>query len=113
MDRRKGAVLRSLHVTEKAGVLQELVDSESNPCVAKCKTAKYVFIVDPRSNKCEIKAAVEEAFKEKNVKVLKVNTIVLPSKEKRARGTAKMGKTAQIKKAVVTLREGDRLDFEM
>lgn len=113
MDRRKGVVLKSVHVTEKAGVLQELVDSESNPCVAKCKTAKYVFVVNPSANKCEIKVAVEEAFKEKNIKVLKVNTIVLPSKEKRARRSRKMGKTSQIKKAVVTLREGDRLDFEM
>jgi large subunit ribosomal protein L23 len=112
MNKSKASVIKALHVTEKAEVLQNLVNSESNPCVAKCKTAKYVFVVDYSANKYEIKSAVEEHFKDQNIHVLKVNTILLPPKKKKARGTRKYGLTARIKKAVVTLVEGERLDFK-
>src|SRR5438128_4686961 len=66
---------------------------------------KYTFEVHPLANKTQIKIAVEKVF---NVKVTNVNTLNRAGKRKRTRfgyGTRK-----SIKRAVVTLREGDRID---
>ena len=66
---------------------------------------KYTFDVHPLANKTQIKIAVEKVF---NVKVTDVNTLNRPGKRKRTRfgyGTRKA-----IKRAIVTLREGDRID---
>jgi len=65
----------------------------------------YVFQVDPRANKLEIKRAVEELFK---VKVLKVNT-------RRRRGKSKRmgwitGSTQSYKEAIITLQAGDKIE---
>ena len=67
---------------------------------------KYTFVVDPRANKTEIKQAVESIFK---VKVEKVNTLRVKGKMKRVRNIA--GKTPDIKKAIVTLRQGDKIEI--
>lgn len=105
-------ILKTLHVTEKSEMLQGLVDAKSNPSLARCNTIKYVFLVHPEANKHQIKKAVEEAYAAQKCRVLKVNTITLPRKKKRVRGRAKQGETIQLKKAIVTLREGDRIIFE-
>ena len=68
---------------------------------------KYLFRVNPAANKLEIKQAVEELFK---VKVVSVNTMNRQGKKKRAR-TAAAGKTADWKRAVVTLADGSSIDF--
>jgi len=68
---------------------------------------QYIFRVDPRANKAEIKKAVEELFK---VKVVAVNTMNRSGKKKRER-TASFGRTAAWKRAVVTLAEGNKIDF--
>ena len=60
---------------------------------------RYVFYVLPTATKTEIKAAIEEIF---GVKVLKVTTINVRGKQKR-QGAYPMGKTASWKKAVVKL----------
>ena len=60
---------------------------------------KYVFMVDIKSNKTEITAAVEEIF---GVKVSKVNTVRMQGKVKRT-GDYPAGRRAAYKKAVVTL----------
>ena len=67
---------------------------------------KYLFNVAPSANKIEIKSAVEELY---NVKVTKVNTVTMRGKWKRLR--YQTGKTPDWKKAVVTLKEGDRIDI--
>jgi large subunit ribosomal protein L23 len=67
---------------------------------------KYTFLVDPRANKTEIKNAVEKLFK---VKVLKVNTMRYKGKPRRVRQFA--GYTPRFKKAVVTLRPGDKIEI--
>jgi large subunit ribosomal protein L23 len=67
---------------------------------------KVVVEVDPGANKLEIKRAVEEIFK---VKVEKVSTIKVHGKWK-TYGKFK-GKTPERKKAVLTLKEGEKLDF--
>ena len=78
-------------ITEKATLL-----SEQN---------KVVFKVAQDATKDEIAAAVEELFK---VKVTKVNTMVTKGKTKRFRGT--IGRRNDVKKAIVTLAEGHKID---
>ncbi len=67
---------------------------------------KVVFRVAQDASKDEIAAAVEELFK---VQVIKVNTLNVKGKTKRFRGI--LGKRADIKKAVVTLAEGQSIDI--
>ena len=66
----------------------------------------YTFEVDPRSNKEQIKRAVEQVF---DVKVLRVNTMNRKGKVKRT--GYKLGKRKNVKRAVVTLAEGDSIDL--
>ncbi len=72
----------------------------------KEESRQYVFEVDPKANKIQIKAAVEQLFK---VKVIKVRTLNVLGKIKRL--GRRYGKRPDWKKAIVTLREGDRIDF--
>lgn len=65
----------------------------------------YVFKVSPKSNKSEIKQAIEKLF---NVKVLSVNTLNQEGKVKKFRN--KPGKRANFKKAFVKLAEGNTID---
>ena len=64
---------------------------------------KYVFKVDPKSEKIEIGRAVEQLF---NVKVKSVNVINGAGKAKRMGRSVKMGRRPDWKKAIVTLQEG-------
>ena len=79
-------------VTEKSSALMEL--------------NKYTFEVRRDVNKIQIRKAVEEAFK---VKVLSVNTINVTSKPKRM--GASVGRTRSWKKAIVSLPQGQRIEF--
>ncbi len=78
-------------ITEKSTLL-----SEQN---------KVVFKVADDASKDEIAAAVEALFK---VKVTKVNTVVTKGKTKRFKGI--MGRRSDVKKAIVTLQEGQSID---
>lgn len=69
------------------------------------KLNQYTVVADPRANKFEIKRAVEELFK---VKVVRVNTMNMPGKLRRQR-TTQAGQDSDWKKAVVTLRKGDKI----
>lgn len=86
-------IKRPIALTEKAAVLKE----DAN---------QVIFEVDPRANKVQIRGAVEELFE---VRVQSVNTLIQRGKVKR------MGrqyyKRPNWKKAVVTLREGDDIQF--
>jgi len=66
---------------------------------------KYTFWVDSAANKIEVRKAVEGIYK---VKVNNVNTLTVKGKPKRVRYT--MGKTSDWKKAIVTLKEGEKID---
>jgi large subunit ribosomal protein L23 len=66
---------------------------------------KVVFNVAPDATKPEIKAAVEALFK---VKVSSVNTLVRKGKNRRFRGFK--GRLSDVKKAIVTLAEGQSID---
>jgi len=67
---------------------------------------QYSFIVDRYSDKIKIKAAVENLFK---VKVIKINTCLLPRKKKRV--GKYIGWKPQYKKAIVTLSQGDVINL--
>ncbi len=62
--------------------------------------------MDPRANKEQIKRAVEQVF---DVKVLRVNTMNRKGKVKRT--GYKLGKRKHVKRAIVTLAEGDSIDL--
>jgi large subunit ribosomal protein L23 len=68
----------------------------------------YVFVVDPRANKIEIRRAVEEAF---GVRVDRVNTLNRKGKATRNRRTNVRGRRADTKRAMVTLHAGDKIDL--
>lgn len=85
-------VLKTLLRTEKGAVQME--------------QNKYLFQVQKSANKIEVKKAVEDIYK---VKVQDVNTQVVPGKSKRVR--TQMGMTPEWKKAVVTLKEGHKIDL--
>lgn len=101
-------IIKHQHITEKAKVLQELKNSKSNRSVARCESPKYVFVVDSDANKRQIAQALEEIYRDKNIKVKAVNTINVKAKARRVRGRS--GFKAGFKKAVVTLDKGDSLD---
>jgi large subunit ribosomal protein L23 len=67
---------------------------------------KYSFRVHPRSHKTQIRQAVEELF---DVKVVSVNVLKVQSKPKR-RGWTR-GRKPGWKKAIVELREGDKIEI--
>jgi large subunit ribosomal protein L23 len=91
VDNRHYDVVRKPHITEKTTLL-----SEHNA---------VVFQVANDATKPEIKAAVEALF---NVKVTSVNTIVAKGKTKRWKGAPY--KRSDVKKAIVTLAEGQQID---
>ena len=69
------------------------------------KLNQYTVVADMHANKFEIKKAVEELFK---VKVLRVNTMNVGGKLRRQR-TKHAGKDSDWKKAIVTLKPGDKI----
>ena len=74
------------------------------------KYNRFAFVVNRKANKIEIKKAVEEMY---DVAVDSVRTMICIGK-KRVRGTKSgmiVGKTSTYKKAIVTLAEGDSIDF--
>jgi large subunit ribosomal protein L23 len=79
-------------ITEKSTILQE--------------SGKYTFEIAPKANKIEVKEAVEKSF---SVTVLDVN--ISKSRGKRKRYGPRMAKKPDIKKAVVTLKQGDRINL--
>lgn len=85
-------VLRRPLITEKATLLKQ--------------GDKYAFEVASKANKCQIKEAVERAFK---VRVNKVNVITVPGKTRRVGRRQVTG--SSWKKAIVSLAPGDKITF--
>jgi len=84
-------------VTEKANAISE-------------KGNRYTFKVSPKANKYQIKDAIEKLYE---VKVVEVNTMNYSGKNKQryTKSGIIKGKTAAFKKAVVTIAEGQTIDF--
>ena len=87
-------IIHTASLTEKSTLMGE-------------KLNKYVFRVSPRANKLQIKKAIETLFQKK---VIDVNTCNFAGKKKRER-TANYGRKAHWKKAIVTLKEGDKIEL--
>jgi large subunit ribosomal protein L23 len=66
---------------------------------------KYLFLVRNSANKIQIKQAIEEIYK---VKVKDVNTFISRGKLKKVR--YQLGRTPDVKKAIVTLKEGQKIE---
>ncbi len=90
------SVLKKPLITEKVSALNE--------------SGKYGFIVDKHANKVEIKKEVEKMY---GVTVESVNTMRYQGKVKSRYTKSKVitGRTAGYKKAIVTVAEGDVIDF--
>jgi large subunit ribosomal protein L23 len=69
------------------------------------KYNQYTVVADRRANKTEIRQAVQELFK---VKVIKINTLNVHGKLRRQR-TTPAGRAPDWKKAIVTLKDGDKI----
>ncbi len=89
-------IIRRPVITEKSTLMVEVEN-------------KYVFEVDGRANKIQVKEAVEEIF-DLDGQVVKVNTMVMPAKRGR-RGRNSYIRSRQWKKAVVTLEEGVTIEL--
>jgi large subunit ribosomal protein L23 len=87
-------IIDTVHLTEKASLLSE-------------KHNQYVFRVAPHANKIQIKHAVEKLF---GKSVVGVNTCHYSGKYRHDR-RGRPGRTVHWKKAIVTLKEGDRIEL--
>ncbi len=87
-------VIKTIAFTEKATILSE-------------KHGKYVFRVAPSANKLQIKKAVESLF---GKSVVDVNTANYAGKKRRER-RVDAGRTAHWKKAIVTLKAGEKIEL--
>lgn len=87
-------VIKTVRLTEKGTRQSDLFN-------------QYTIIADRRANKTQIRTAVEELFK---VNVLRVNTLNVRGKFRRQR-TAQAGQEADWKKAIITLKEGEKISL--
>jgi large subunit ribosomal protein L23 len=87
-------VIKSVRLTEKGAIQAE-------------KYNTYTVVADRRANKVQIRQAVQELFK---VKVVKVNTLNTDGKARR-QSTKQAGRTSDWKKALVTLKEGEKISL--
>jgi len=90
-------ILQKPILTEKASVLTE-------------KSNRFTFRVDPRANKLQIKAAIEKMY---GVNILAINTLIVSGKVKsrNTKGGLVTGRSPRFKKAVVTLKAGETIDY--
>ena len=88
------SVIHTIRLSEKATMLGDTNN-------------EYVFIVHPKSTKIEIKQAVEKHF---GKKVIGVRTANFDGKARRER-RADYGRTNHYKKAIVRLKDGERIDL--
>ena len=89
---KKGEIIINPIITEKSTELQEM--------------NKYCFKVNPRANKKEIMNAVSEVFG-----VQPVTCTIMNIKGKRKRVRYKLGYTSSWKKAIVTIKEGEKIEL--
>jgi large subunit ribosomal protein L23 len=90
-------VLKKPLLTEKISQLTE-------------KLNRYAFIVDPRANKIQIKGAIETMY---GINIVAVNTMryVGKLKSRNTKAGAISGRAAKYKKAIITLKDGETIDF--
>lgn len=84
-------------------IIRPVVTEKSTRLMAE---NKYTFLVHPQATKVDIRRAVEELF---NVTVVKVNTMKVRGKKRRYGRL--VGRTPDRKKAIVTLKPGDKIEI--
>ncbi|HEX3988488.1 MAG TPA: 50S ribosomal protein L23 [Verrucomicrobiae bacterium] len=82
-----------------------VLDDKGRPKIKERTLNQYTVVADRLASKPQIKQAVQELFK---VKVTRVNTLNVRGKARRKR-TAQAGQTSAWKKAIVTLKDGDKI----
>jgi large subunit ribosomal protein L23 len=87
-------IVKTVRVTEKGTYQGE-------------KYNQYTVIADQRANKTQIRQAVQELFK---VKVTRINTLNVDGKDRR-KFTKQAGRSSDWKKAIVTLKKGDKISL--
>jgi large subunit ribosomal protein L23 len=87
------SILKKPLITEKSNLMKDELN-------------QIAFEVDKRANKIEIKQSIEKIF---NVHVIKVHTLTMKGKKKRVGRS--QGRRPDWKKAVITLKEGETIDF--
>jgi large subunit ribosomal protein L23 len=90
-------LLKKPVLTEKASALTE-------------KSNRFTFKVDNKANKLQIKAAIEKMY---GVSILAINTMVVVGKLKsrNTKGGLVSGRSPKYKKAIVTLKDGETIDY--
>jgi large subunit ribosomal protein L23 len=88
-------IVKTVRITEKGTLQAE-------------KFNQYTVVADRRANAVAIKKAVEQLF---NVKVVRVNTQNVRGKARR-QNTKAAGKTSDWKKAIITLKKGDKIELQ-
>lgn len=89
----------------KLDIIKTLIHTEKS--TKQEEKGKFLFWVNEEATKNQIKEAVEKKYK---VAVTKVNTHIMPGKEKRVR--YQLGYTPDWKKAIVTLKEGQKIEIK-
>ncbi|HKH87434.1 MAG TPA: 50S ribosomal protein L23 [Acidimicrobiales bacterium] len=92
-------------MTDKSILLRPVVSEKS---YALMDQGTYVFVVDGRANKIEIREAVQTSF---GVRVASVNTLNRKGKRKRQRRVQAFGQRPDTKRAIVRLVAGDRIEL--
>ena len=92
------------------GIIIKPIVTEKQTAITEKMANRVGFRVSPDANKLQIKTAVEELY---NVTVVKVNTMNYDGKRKSryTKSGVVNGKESAFKKAIVTLKEGDSIDF--
>jgi len=91
-------------------LIKPLVTEKTERLSESGKFPQYTFVVNKAANKIEIKSAIEEMY---SVTVKSVNTMIMPSRRKSrmTRTGVQKGAISSYKKAIVTLPEGEEIDF--
>ncbi|GHT11067.1 50S ribosomal protein L23 [Bacteroidia bacterium] len=92
------------------GIIIKPIVTEKQTQITEKKPNRVGFRVSPDANKLEIKAAIEDLY---GVTVVKINTMNYDGKRKSryTKSGVVNGKEAAFKKAIVTLKEGEQIDF--
>jgi len=90
-------------MTDTYNIIKALIRTEKSTLHEP--EGKYLFLVHNSANKIQIKQAVEQAYK---VKVKSVNTLISIGKLKKVR--SQLGRTPDLKKALVTLKAGQKIE---
>ena len=103
MNRRFGKASMTISNERRLEIIRRPVITEKSTLLGEHNQVAFLVALD--ACKPEIKAAVEDLFK---VKVKAVNTLIVKGKTKRTRG--RPGRRSDVKKAIVTLAEGQSID---